>query len=91
MKKLVKVEEVSGEGLIGLMGENVLLFCLNYIYTGKLVGVNDTCIKLENAAIVYVTGSFTDKNFTDAQRVGDEYYVQTSAIESFGITKQVVK
>lgn len=89
MKKLVKVEEVAGEGLVGLMGETVMLFCLNYIYAGKLVGVNDTCVKLENAHIVYSTGAFTDKKFTDAQKVGDEYYIQTSCIESFGVTTQL--
>ena len=49
MKKLVKVEEVQGEGLVGLMGENVTLFCMNYIYTGRLVGVNDTFVKLEGS------------------------------------------
>src|SRR3989442_11326366 len=41
----VNVEEVQGEGLVGLMGEQVTLFCLNYIYTGKLVGVNDSFVK----------------------------------------------
>lgn len=87
MKKLVKVEEVSGEGLIGLMGQNVTLFCLNYIYAGKLVGVNDSYIKLENASVVYETGSFTDKEFKDAQKLPHDWYVQTGAIESFGILK----
>lgn len=90
MKKLVKVEEVSGEGLIALMGENVILFCMNYIYSGKLVGVNDTFVKLENPHIVYSTGAFTDKKFSDAQKLNvDEHYVQLSAIESFGLTKQL--
>ena len=87
MKKLVKVEEVSGEGLLGLMGENVTLFCLNYIYTGKLVGVNDTFVKLENAAVVYETGAFSDPNFKDAQSLPHEWYVQISAVESFGKLK----
>lgn len=87
MKKLVKVEEVQGEGLIGLMGENVTLFCLNYIYTGKLVGVNDTYIKLEKAAVVYETGAFSDKTFKDKQDLPNEWYVQISAIESFGKLK----
>ena len=87
MKKLVKVEEVSGEGLLGLMGENVTLFCLNYIYTGKLVGVNDTFVKLENAAVVYETGAFSYPNFKDAQSLPHEWYVQISAVESFGKLK----
>lgn len=86
MKKLVEVQEVEGEGLIALLGEQVLLFCLNYIYTGKLVGVNSTCVQLENPSIVYETGAFTDKKFKDAQALPHELYVQTSAIESFGKT-----
>lgn len=40
MKKLVSVTEVSGEGLLALIGERITLFCLNYIYTGKLIVVN---------------------------------------------------
>lgn len=87
MKKLVKVEEVNGEGLLALMGENVTLFCLNYIYAGKLVGVNDTFVKLENAHVVYETGAFNEKNFKDAQKLPNDWYVQLGAIESFGILK----
>ena len=56
MKKLV--EEVVGEGLEKLLGERVTLFCANYIYTGKLTGVNENCVLLSEAAIVYETGSF---------------------------------
>lgn len=90
MKKLVKVEEVNGEGLIALMGETVTLFCLNYIYAGKLVGVNDTFVKLENCHVVYETGSFGDKKFKDAQPLAHgEWYVQTSSIESFGKLKDL--
>ena len=52
MKKVVNVVEVEGEGLVKLMGENVMLFCLNYIYSGKLVGVNEKDVLLEDASIV---------------------------------------
>lgn len=38
MKTLV---EVQNEGLLALIGKRVTLFCSAYIYTGKLVGVND--------------------------------------------------
>lgn len=87
MKKLVSVEEVEGEGLVGLLGEIVTLFCMNYIYTGKLVGVNDTCVRLDDAKIVYETGAFTTKTWQDAQSLPNAWYVQTSAIESFGKLK----
>lgn len=87
MKKLVSVTEVSGEGLEGLMGERVTLFCMNYIYTGLLAGVNDSYVKLEDAHIVYETGSFTDKTWKDAQKLPDPWYIQTGAVESFGVLK----
>ena len=86
MKKIVEVQEVEGEGMLSLIGEHVLLFCLNYIYTGKLVGVNSTCVLLENAGIVYETGAYTDNKFKDCQWLSAPHYVQLSAIESFGKT-----
>jgi hypothetical protein len=77
--------EVSGEGLESLLNTNVLLFGLNYIYAGKLTGVNETFVKLEDAKIVYETGSFNDSGYKDAQSLPNKtWYVQTSAIESFG-------
>jgi hypothetical protein len=88
MKKLVTVEEIEGEGLEALLGENVLIFSMNYIYTGKLVGVNKEFIKLEDAKIVYETGPFTDKNYKDAQSLPTkDWYIQLTSIESFGIGK----
>lgn len=87
MKKLVKVEEVDGEGLVGLMGERVTLFCINYIYTGELVGVNDKYCKLENASIVYETGDLNSSEWGDAQKLPNDLYVMTGAVESFMILK----
>jgi hypothetical protein len=84
----VEVKEVEEEGLICFLEKQVLLFCLNYIYAGKLVGVNDTFVKLDDAKVVYQTGSFTSKGYADAQSVpGNVWYVQRSAIESFGAGK----
>lgn len=87
MKVKVKCEEVEGEGLLALLGKRVTLFCINYIYTGELEGVNDTCVKLKDVYIVYETGSFSDSQWKDAQKLAKEFYIQTSAIESFGICK----
>jgi len=87
MKVKVKCEEIEGEGLLALLGKRVTLFCMNYIYTGELEGVNDTCVKLRDAYIVYETGAFTDTNWKDAQKLSKEFYVQTAAIESFGVVK----
>lgn len=86
MRKLVK--EVENEGLDKLLGETVTLFCLNYFYNGKLVGVNDTCVLLEDPKIIYETGKFTESSWKDIQSMGvDSLYVQVQAIESFAVTK----
>ena len=85
MKKIIT--EVEGEGLVKLLGERVTLFCANYIYTGKLEGVNESCVLLTDASVVYETGPFGDKKWKDAQSLPAEWYVQTSAIESFGLLK----
>jgi hypothetical protein len=85
MKKLI--EQVEGEGLEKLLGERVTLFCLNYVYTGKLSGVNDKCVLLTDAAIVYETGPLDTKKWTDAQALPGDWYVSTAAIESFGVLK----
>ena len=85
MKKLI--EEVSQEGLDKLIGERITLFCMNYIYTGKLSGVNETCVLLTDAAIVYETGELTTKDWKDAQPLPHDWYVQLSSVESFGILK----
>ena len=84
MKKLI---EVSDEGLEGLLGEVVTFLCMNYFYTGKLVGVNETCVKLESAKLIYETGPWTDKSWKDAQQLPGDIYIQVSAIEAFGVIK----
>lgn len=85
MRKII--DEVSGEGLEKLLGETVTLFCLNYIYTGKLMGVNASCVLLSDAKIVYETGDLNTKTWKDAQALPGPWYVQINAIESFGILK----
>lgn len=84
MKKIV---EVIDEGFEGLLGEIVTLFCMNYFYTGKLVGVNSTCVKLDEPKIVYDTGDWSSKDWLDAQSLSASIYVQTSSIEAFGVMK----
>lgn len=85
MRKII--DEVTGEGLEKLLGERITLFCLNYIYTGKLMGVNASCVLLHEAAIVYETGELADKKWKDAQNLPGPWYVQVGCIESFGVLK----
>lgn len=88
MKKVIQTVEVDGEGFEALMGETVTLFCLNYFYNGVLVGVNETCILLEDPKIIYETGNFSNTSWKDVQSMGiKELYVQKNAVESFAKTK----
>ena len=86
MKKLIEVDE--GEGLESLLGETVTLLCANYFYTGKLIGVNQDDVLLEDAKIVYETGDWGTKDWKDAQALPTKkFYVRTAFIESFGVLK----
>lgn len=79
-----QVIEVSGEGMESFLGKTIRVFCGVYIYTGRLVGVNNTFIKLEDPAIVYETGDLCAKTDKDAQMLPSPHYVQMGFIESFG-------
>lgn len=85
MRKIV--EQVSGEGLEKLLGKRITLFCMNYIYTGTLIGVNEQCVLLSDPAIVYETGELTSSVWKDAQKLPNEWYVFITSIESCGILK----
>ena len=87
MRKLVEVQEVPNEGFEKLLGQTLTLFCLNYIYTGKLVGINEAYVLLESPSIVYETGAFHEKTWRDAQQLPHDMYVMKSAIEAFGLVK----
>lgn len=79
----IPVIEVETEGLISFLNKRITVFCMNYNYTGTLVGVNDTCIKLTDGGIVYETGAFDEKEWKDYQKLPNDFYVQISSIESF--------
>ena len=81
------VHEVEGEGLESFLGQTITLFCGVYIYTGEVVGVNATCVKLTDAKIVYETGELSAGSWKDAQALPNDWYVTTQSIESFGVLK----
>jgi len=83
MKKIVSVVEMEGEGLEALLGEQVILFCLNYFYAGKLVGINDKFVQLEDGGIVYETGEFASVKWKDFQHINKYIYVMIDKIEAF--------
>lgn len=83
LAKPVEVIEVEGEGAIGLLGQYVEVRCGNYHYAGKLTGVNDKCIELEEAHTVFSSGAYTIKKYEDAQRhVDSKLLVYFNFIES---------
>lgn len=84
----ILVREEKSEGLESLLGKRVLLICAGYFYEGELIGVNKTCVKLKDAGIVYSTGAWTDKSYSDIQKLhASEWYVRKGLIESFGVSK----
>lgn len=85
MKKLIIEDE--NEGLLALLGERITIYCDTFIYTGKLVGVNDYCVKLDEAKLVYDTGAHSSSSWADAEDLPTPWYVTTSKIESFGVWK----
>jgi hypothetical protein len=87
MKILKTIEENDQEGLMSLIGQRITLFCMNYIYTGDLNGVNETQVKLDNPAIVYETGEFSSASWKDAQKLPNTIYVRLSAVEAYGVVK----
>ena len=88
MKKLVTVTEVEGEGLESLLGERVLLLCMNYFYEGVLAGVNADVVQLDDPHVVYETGKWSDKGYADRQKLHSaKLYVRIAAIEAYGVSK----
>ena len=89
MKRIV--ESTEADGLESLLGENVQLWCLNYIYAGTLVGVNKHDVCLKNAHVVFETGELNAKAFKDAQPISaDELFIRTAAIESYCLAPMLV-
>ena len=86
MKRIVETDEPSP--LEQLLGEKILVFCLNYIYTGTLYSVNDHTIVLNKPSIVYETGGFADGGYKHAESLHcATWNISISAIESFGKSK----
>ncbi len=72
-------------GFAELIGKTVVAICAVYIYTGKLVAVGPTAIKLTDGYLIYETGEWSATKWADAQRLPFTHtYVSLSMIESFG-------
>ena len=83
MKRIVETQD---GGFDAALGEVIVVLCGIYIYSGKLIGVNDDHIELEDAVLVYETGKWTEKGWSDAQPLpGKLWRVMRQAIESWGL------
>lgn len=83
----MRQEDQTTHGLSTLLGKQVTLFCVNYIYTGRLTEVNQYFATLSEPAIVYETGPLNSKKWKDAQNLPSDWHVQLDSIESFGLLK----
>lgn len=84
MKRLVEEVPANETGLLGLLGEEVVLMG-RFFYKGKLKGVNETFVELANAEIIYDTDkNGTITNVGKVPTANGQWFVQTTAIESWG-------
>jgi len=86
MKRLVEDDGTTNPFEV-VIGDNITLYCGVYIYTGRLVGVNDICLELADAKIVYETGELATGDWKDAQALPNPHRVMIGAIESWGPAK----
>lgn len=85
MKRIVEMKEGPG-GLESLLGIEVIVMCQNYFYAGKLTGINTDSIELTSPTLVLETGWGNEKRY-EQKLPGTVWYVQMTAIESFGVSK----
>ncbi len=85
MKKLVETNESSH--MENYLGEVITVFACRYIYSGKLVSIDEISICLEDAGIIYETGELSDKKWKDRQPLPKMWCISISSIESFGVLK----
>lgn len=78
----------DGPGLEAFMGQPIFLMCQNYFYHGTLFGVLEDFVILQDPMIVYETGEWNKKGYTNAEKMHTRYWrVMRSSIESYGAGK----
>jgi hypothetical protein len=86
MKRIIETDDKNG-GLEAYLGEKITVFCMRYIYTGKLAAITAGSIELTDAAIVYETGALGTEEWEDAQKLPHKWNIAIASIESFGELK----
>lgn len=86
MKRIVELDTKSE--LDKCLDEQLFVFANNYHYTGKLIAINNNFIILQDPYIVYSTGDWDNKQWSDCQKLPTkELHIMLSAVESYFITK----
>ena len=86
----VELIEVDNAGLISLIGKKVSIMSVVYHYAGTLVGVNNSCVELEDAGIVYLTGRWDRSKYEDFQKIPTAIlHVAIPTIEAFFETDKI--
>lgn len=68
VENVTTVVDEQGGPLV-MLGKVVYVSCTSYAYTGKLTGVNDKFIELEEVEIVYETGPWSGKTFKGTEKL----------------------
>lgn len=79
MRKIIDDNE---DGLTALLGERVTVRCSNYTYAGLLDGVNDICMRLDDASMVFETGDVSKPGYATAERIPKPVYLMLGTVES---------
>ena len=82
-RKVVDEKIIKDDVLLpSLIDERVLVYGVNYFYTGILVAIDDFNIELEDVSIVYDTGDHDADNFADSQKLKGNRIINRNAYES---------
>jgi hypothetical protein len=86
MKKLVEVDGDSG--FEAAIGEKIHVWCMRYNYAGKLAGVSEDTLFLDDAKLVFLTGKLDDDTWEDAETpLNSSLQVMKQSVESWAVIK----
>ena len=78
-----RIVETDDGGMDALLGKRVLFMCANYFYVGRLIGLNEISVQLDDASLVYETGRWDSSSWKDAERLPSTLNIMIHFIESY--------
>jgi len=76
---LPEVKEI--EDMADLVGQRLSFWCARYIYHGTVKKVTSDFVILEDAQVVFDTGSYDSKEPATAEKLPNNAYIMRGAIE----------